>query len=154
MDLVDPSAAFLGMGIVMIILIVFAIALLPTIFFLLTLHRTLDEVSMENRLMPSGQVWLALIPVFGTIWQFIIVQKIADSLQKEFAMRGVETKEPRPGYSIGMAYCILSVCTIIPFFGILASIGVLVTWIIYWVNIADYKNLLGRNPMIKVEHQV
>ena len=150
----DSTEALLGMGIGMIFLLIFAIAFLPTIFFLLTLHRTLDEVSLENRLMPPGQVWLALIPIFGTMWQFIIVQKMADSLQKEFAMRGVQTKEPRPGYSIGMAYCILSVCTIIPFFGILASIGMFVTWIIYWVNIADYKNQLISNPLIKVEHRV
>lgn len=146
----DSSDALLGLGIGMIVLVIFAIALLPTIFFLLTLHRTFDEVSLENRLMPSAQVWLALIPVFGTIWQFIIVQKMADSLQKEFALRGLECKEARPGYSIGMAYCILTVCSIIPFVNFLTGFGVLITWIIYWVNIAEYKNTLVRNPLTKV----
>lgn len=147
--MVAPEA-LLGLGIGMIILIVFAIALLPTIFFLLTLHRTLEEVSLENRLMPAGQVWLAIIPIFGWIWMFIVVQRIADSLQKEFALRGVECKEARPGYSVGLAYCILTVVGFIPF----ASLGAIVCWIIYWVNISDYKHLLVRNPMIKVEHRV
>jgi hypothetical protein len=150
----DSSEALLGLGIGMIFLVVFAIALLPQIFYLLTLHRTFEQVSVENRLMPSGQVWLTLIPIFGTIWQFIIVQRMADSLQKEFALRGVKTKEVRPGYNIGLAYCILSVSAIIPFAGVLASFAGLVCWIIYWINIADYKNLLIRNPLIKVTHQV
>ena len=146
----EAPEALLGLGIGMIFLVVFAIALLPTIFFLLTLHRTLEEVSLENRLMPPGHVWLAIIPLFGWIWMFIVVQRIADSLQKEFALRGVECKEARPGYSIGMAYCILTVCGFIPF----ASLAALVCWIIYWVNIADYKNKLVSNPMIKVEHRL
>ena len=142
--------ALLGLGIGMVILIIFAIALLPKIFFLLTLHRTLEEVSLENRLMPAGQVWLAIIPIFGWIWMFIIVSRIADSLQKEFAMRGVECNELRPGYSVGLAYCILTVIGFVPF----ASIAAFVCWIIYWVNIADFKNQLVRNPLIKVEHRV
>jgi hypothetical protein len=146
----DATEALLGLSIGMIILIVFAISLLPTIFFLLTLHRTFEEVSEENRLMPAGQVWLALIPLFGMIWKFIIVSRLADSLQSEFAKRGLESKEARPGYSIGMAYCILTVCGFIPF----ATLGALVCWIIYWVNIADYKNKLSSNPLIKVEHRV
>ena len=146
----DSSDALLGLGIGMIVLLIFAITLLPIIFFLLTLHRTFDEVSAENRLMPSGQVWLILIPLFGMIWQFIIVQKMADSLQKEFALRGVDCKEARPGYSIGMAYCILSVCSFIPFVNFLTGFGVLIKWIIYWVKIADYKNMLVRNPLTKI----
>ena len=146
----DSSEALLGLGIGMVFILVFAIALLPTIFFLLTLHRTFDEVSLENRLMPSGQVWLALIPVFGTIWQFIIVQKMADSLRKEFALRSIDCKEARPGNSIGMAYCILSVCGFIPFLGFFTALGALICWIIYWVNINDYRNQLLRNPLTKV----
>lgn len=150
MDFTGAPEALLGLGIGMIVLIIFAIALLPTIFFLLTLHRTLEEVSIENRLMPAGQVWLAIIPIFGWIWMFIIVSRMADSLQKEFALRGVETKEARPGYSVGLAYCILTICGFIPF----ATLAALICWIVYWVNIADFKNQLTRNPLIKVEHQV
>jgi len=84
------------------------------------------------------------------IWMFIVVSRIADSLQKEFALRGIESKEARPGHSIGLAYCILTVCGFIPF----ASIGAFICWIIYWVNVADFKNQMVRNPLIKAEHQV
>lgn len=139
----------LGLGFGMLFMVLIAIGLLPTIFYLLTLHRTFDEISIENRLMPSAQVWLTLIPIFGSIWQFVIVTKMADSLQKEFALRGIEAKETRPGFSLGIAYCILALSGFIPFLGPLAAFGGLICWIIYWVTIYDYKNLLIRNPLDK-----
>lgn len=92
--------------------------------------------------MPSGNVWLILIPLFGLVWQFIVVNAIADSLKEEFAKRNITCDEVRPGYGIGLTYSILFCCSIIPFIGILAALAGLICWIIYWVKIADYKNKL------------
>lgn len=118
------------------------IGLLPMIFFLLTLQNTLKAVSPERRRMPPGQVWLVFIPLFGIVWIFIIVNRIADSLADEFISRNMQVAEARPGYGIGMAYCVLSVCSVIPFLGAFASLAALVCWIIYWVKIAGYKKQL------------
>jgi hypothetical protein len=41
--------------------------------------------------------WLWLIPVFGLVWQFIVVVNIAKSLGNEF----VETRNPMPGIGPG-----------------------------------------------------
>jgi hypothetical protein len=132
-----------GFGeIVFVILMGITIGLIPTIFFLLTLQNTLREVRPENRKMDPGMVWLILIPLFGIVWQFIVVNNIGDSLRDEFKSRGIEPGEERPGTGIGLAYCILACCGIIPFLGILASIASLVCWIIYWVKISDFKNML------------
>ncbi len=136
------QGAAIGGMVVIIILIAIAIGLIPVIFYLLTLQKTLKAVSPENRKMPPSNVWLVLIPFFGLVWQFIIVNRIADSLKAEFEKRNIKVEEDRPGYSIGLAYCILYCCGIIPFLGILAAIAGLVCWIIYWVKIADYKNKL------------
>lgn len=109
------------------------------ILYLITLQNTLTEVSAENRKLNPGQVWLLLIPFFGIVWQFIIVNRIADSLKSEFAKRNILLDEDRPGYSIGLATCILFCC------GFLLSflfIGSLVCWIIYWRKISDYKRKL------------
>jgi len=38
--------------------------IIPAIFFYLTLQNTLKIVSLYNRTMPPGQVWLLLIPLF------------------------------------------------------------------------------------------
>ena len=75
-------------AIMMTLLIVFGITLLPLIFYLLTLQGILQEVKPENRKMDPGMVWLTLIPLFGIVWQFIIVGNIADSL-KLSSVRGI-----------------------------------------------------------------
>lgn len=128
--------------IILIIFIFVGIGFIPMIFYLLTLQNTLYEVKNENRRMQPGQVWLSLIPLFGLIWQFIIVTNLADSLKLEFRQRNIIVDEDRPGYGIGLAFCILGCCSIIPFLGILASIAALICWIIYWVRISDYKSKL------------
>ncbi len=116
--------------------------LIPKIFYLLTLQNTLKKISIENRKMPPGQVWLNLIPLFSLVWQFITVSAIADSLKTEFAKRNLTVTEDRPGYSMGLIYCILNCCTIVPILGALAGIGAFVCWIMYWIKIHDYKSKL------------
>lgn len=128
--------------IIIIAIVCVFIGLIPMIFFLLTLQNTLKAVSPENRRMSPGQVWLVFIPVFGVVWQFIVVNRIADSLADEFYKRNILNQEARPGYSVGIAYCILGVCSIIPFLGTLASLAALVCWIVYWVKVAGYKRQL------------
>ena len=118
------------------------IALLPQIFYLINMQNTLKAVRPHNRKMEPGQVWLMLIPLFGLVWQFIMVNKMADSLKAEFAERKINVGEDRPGVNLGITYCILLCCSIIPFLGVLAALGGLVVWIIYWVKIAEFKSKL------------
>jgi hypothetical protein len=136
------SDEFLFGGALMLVLVGVGIGITVAILYLLTLQNTLNAISPENRQMPPGQVWLMLIPLFGMVWQFIMVNRIADSLKAEFQKRGIHSDEERPGFGIGLTYCILNCCGIIPFLGVLASIGGLVCWIIYWVKMNNYKNLL------------
>jgi hypothetical protein len=125
--------------IIILFIMLFGILLLPLILYLLTLQKTLNLVRPENRHMEPGLVWLALIPIFSIIWNFFIVTKVAESLRLEFKQRNIPTGAEKPGYTIGLAYCILVCCTIIPVLGLLTSIAGLVCWIIYWVKISGYK---------------
>jgi hypothetical protein len=135
--------------------------LVPVIFFLITQQNTLKAIQPQNRKMSPGEVWLQLIPLFGLVWQFFVVTRISDSLRKEFnswtddSIFGVEGNEansmgyPRPTYGIGLAMCICLCCTLftnlgIPFLGLLASLGGLVCWIIYWVQLAQFKSKVQR----------
>ena len=139
----------LGLGEILItaFIIIFIIWLIPRIFYCLTLQNTLNEVSPENRRMSPGQVWLILIPIFGLIWQFLMVGWIADSLAAEFRSRNIQVDEQRPGYNVGLTYCILFACSYVPYLGGLAGLAGLVCWIIYWVKIANYKSQLrSTNP--------
>lgn len=130
-------------GIMEILIIVVALgSIIPGILYLVSLQSTLNEVSIKNRRMQPGQVWLSLIPLFGLVWQFIMVSRIADSLRAEFDERQIQIAELRPGYSVGLAYCVLFTCSIIPVLGFLTSIAGLICWIIYWVKTSDFRQKL------------
>jgi hypothetical protein len=69
--------------------------------------------------MSPGSVWLQLIPVFGMVWQFIVVARIAHSVSREMASKmgesildnsqiQIKETDESPTYTIGIAYCILT----------------------------------------------
>jgi uncharacterized membrane protein YphA (DoxX/SURF4 family) len=126
-------------------LILLALFIIPSIFYLITLQKTLEAVTPANRKMPPGQVWLLLIPLFNYIWQFFTVSNIADSIKLECERLNIPVSEERPTYNIGLTKNILSLCVFIPFFGGLASLAFIVCWIIYWVKVNEYKKLINAN---------
>ncbi|WP_319501416.1 hypothetical protein [uncultured Draconibacterium sp.] len=130
---------FIGPQELIILLMIPALSVIPLIFYLLTLQNTFNAISSENRKMQSGEVWLTLIPLFGLVWQFIIVNRLADSLKAEFNTKNIIVDEERPGVGIGLAYCILFCCSIIPFVNFLTGVAGIICWIIYWSKINNYK---------------
>jgi hypothetical protein len=132
----------LGSAELLAIFFVLALFLIPYILYLITLQNTLKLCAPHNRTLTPGLVWLVLIPLFGHIWYFIVVNRMADSIAAELRQRNVPSREQRPGYSVGIALCILSVCSMIPVLGGLCSLAALVCWIIYWVRIHNYKKML------------
>ena|SRR5688572_20806024 len=131
--------------------------IIPLIFFLLTLKNTLKVISPENRKMPPSNVWLMIIPLFGIVWQFIVVTRIADSIRDECVKLNIPIKENRPTYNIGLAYCISSILFLIPLIKIFGAFAALVTWILYWVKVNEYKKLIIANKdnfLLDAEKQV
>lgn len=125
-----------------VLFLILMILILPIIFYLMTLQNTFREISDENRKMQPGLVWLTLIPLFGIVWEFIIVCRMADSLKAEFAKREINVEEERPGFTIGLIFLILLCCSIIPIVGGFAAISGFICWIIYWIKISAYKSKL------------
>lgn len=126
-------------------LILLALFLIPAIFYMITLQKTLEAISPENRMMPPGQVWLLMIPIFNYIFQFIAVNKIADSIKAECYRLSIPVAEDRPTYNIGLTKNILGICGLIPVLGSIFSLGFIICWIIYWVKVNEYKNLIIAN---------
>jgi hypothetical protein len=116
-----------------------AALLIPFIFYLVTLQSTLRTVSPENA---SLQRVLLLIPVFGLIWHFIVVARMADSISTEAKAKGIPLTEPKPAYGFGLAMCILNCILFLPILHFYTGVAALVCWILYWVKIAEYKNRL------------
>ncbi|RYY40598.1 MAG: hypothetical protein EOO08_05565 [Chitinophagaceae bacterium] len=135
--------------------IFFLIWLVVMILFLLSQQNTLKAIQPHNRKMTPGEVWLQLIPLFGSVWAFIVVNRIADSLHLElntsqfsFENGGYSeaptlyNQKEKPTRSIGMAYCICAVCAWIPIIGSFIGFGALVCWIIYWVELNKQRKLI------------
>ena len=117
------------------------IILIPFIFYLLSLQKTLKLVGPQHQSMSPGLVWLNLIPIFSLGWHFYTVSKITQSLNSWHHSR--DQQDPDNGANtLGITMCALMVATIIPLIGGLISIAALVIWIIYWVKIAGYNKQL------------
>ena len=125
----------------MIMLIVFAAAILVAVFYLKNIQDTLKEVSPHNQQMPPANVWLMFIPLFNIVYGFIMYPKISESLRLEFEERG----DDRPGdylKNLGITMPILNVCGVIPVLGGFAALANLIILIIYWVKLAEFKTQL------------
>lgn len=116
------------------------LALVPGIFYTLTLQRALSRCAPETRAMEPGLVWLLYIPVFNLIWSFIVVNRISTSLRAEFQRRGIAGVDT--GRELGLAMSILACLGIIPIVGILAALAGIVCWIMYWAKIAGLSGQL------------
>ncbi len=156
MEVTYQSSAITAGGIVelvfSVILIFTLISLIPTIFYLISLQKAFSRCRPENRAFVPGLVWLLLLPFFSMIWHFFIVTGLSTTLEKEFAARG-ETVEPQPGRSLGLAMCILNVCTLVPYAGLLTGVASLIIWIMYWIKIVEYSSRLAAEPAMQVPLQ-
>ena len=141
------------------LLVVGLIFLIPYIFFLLSQYNILKVIQPDNRLMQPFEVWFQLVPVFGLIWQFVVVGRIADSIrneyqsQKDISFLGMgdgellENINNRVTYSTGFWYCVMVCCSLIPVLGFITGIGALVLWITYWRQLIKHKEIIQQSNL-------
>ena len=143
-----------------------AIGILINVLFLLNLHKTLKAVREPNREMSPGMVWLNLIPVFNYVWAIIMVQRIGNSLEREYEARGRRTADEGFGRTAGTIWAwgavVSLVITIVQYalqfadmmipsmlvslLGMPISIALLVCFILYWVQTYQYRKRLAESP--------
>ena len=135
-----------------ILFVVAFIYLIAQILFLVTLQNTVAAVDRRNRHLNPGQVFLMLIPIFNYLWVYWMVTRIADSIEDELRARKMPTPLNRPGYNVGLGYAISltagTVFRFIPYMNVVAGFAALVAlvlWIIYWVQIHNYRRALETN---------
>jgi len=116
-------------------------AIIIVVLFLLNIQNLLKAISPVNRKVAPGQVWLIFIPLFNIVWQFILVDRIAESIEAEYAMRGLPM-ERKPTYNLGLAYCILGLLTWFP----LVFLAQLIVGILYWVKTAEFRRNITAMP--------
>jgi hypothetical protein len=143
-------------------------ALTVWILFLRTQYRTLKAVKPANRGLKPGLVWLQFIPVFGQVWQFFVVVRIADSLRKEKISRMEESlmsnlpppslpASNHPTLGLGLTFCIFTAAfaldelyiffrprstTVTILLPVVLVAGSICFWIAYWVNLGLIRHKL------------
>jgi hypothetical protein len=158
-------------GMLICVAIVFVVFLFIYILFLLNLHRTLAAVRERNRELSPGLVWLTLIPLFNIVWILIMVPKISNSIRNEFEARGWRTEGEGFARTTGMLWAwggvasvVLSVVQNVLQFADMApiamlvsivslplSLGILVCWIMFWVQTYQYRTRLGLRDRSSIE---
>jgi hypothetical protein len=81
------------------------------VFFVLTLQRVLCRCAQHNRAMTPALVWLDLVPLFGLVWNFVVVVKVAKSLGSELRSRGDATSSG-PVLILGLAFAFTGAASI------------------------------------------
>jgi len=132
----DPAAAAgLAVGILIFYAVIILIAIGIQVMFLLSMSKCFKAISPRNRQMQPGQVWLALIPLFGFVWTIIMILKLSDSLRDEYDDRGIRG-DGDFGKTLGIVYIVSS---------FICGPVALITFIMYWIKVAGYsKQLLSR----------
>lgn len=135
-------------------------------FFLYTLNRALKEVAGPNRTISLGVVWawivVGIVPVVGAVWLNYVVNRLAGSIRKEFEDRGWPTEGERFGRLAGLIYGWggllmwpvnvvqiylqftgdVTTATVIGLLSMPVSLGLLASFIVYWVLMFLYGNRL------------
>lgn len=119
--------------------------LLPAVFFVITLQNTLKVISPENRKMPFANVWLLFIPLFNFYWQFVVVNRIAESIAMESEKLHIPVKESKQTYKLGLTWSICYILFLIPVLKMWVAIIIIPAWIVYWIKVNQYRKLIIEN---------
>jgi len=140
------------------------------IWFMINLQTAMNTVSLQNRKMDGGLVWLNLIPIFNLVWGFVFNVALRNSYRKEFESKGIRE---HVSLASGIIYPTLNVAILlIPliltaiaegayshysmsyvrflqfaavFSGavyLICGLGVLIFWIVFWSKVNSLKALL------------
>lgn len=107
-----------------------------------TMQHALELVNPQFRAQSPGSAWLTLIPFLGFVWQFFISVAVADGLKTEFSKRAVITRDPRPGFSLGLSANILFCCLLIPQMGLIVALFGNITRLMHLLRVRHYTKQL------------
>lgn len=84
------------------------------IFFLNHFAKYTKSYFAGKQEMQPSNIWLLSIPFFGFFWQFIIVDKIAQSIAAECVKLNLPVKDNKPTYNIGLVWNSWFILSMVP----------------------------------------
>ena len=136
---------FANAGTFLVLLVVLSI---PAILFCLSIQNTLKAIKPNNRKLPVYAGWLLLIPLFSTVWQFVVAVRLAKSIELELNDNGIIQK--RPTFYAGIILGLVEVGAYIPYLNNYTKYIWVVCFFIYLAVISVYKRKLTDLQSIQV----
>lgn len=131
----------LGIGILLLYIILLVGIMLLVIYYYKTLIDLMAYVRPQNRVTGVANILFMWIPLFSLVYGFIVYPKISESVKNEYRSLGIK-EEGDFGRALGITLCAVSFGMFIPFLNFLTPIALLVIWIILWVKMNGYKEVL------------
>lgn len=121
------------------------IYLVVWLLFALTVRNTLRLIDKENQLILPSQAWFLALPLFNIYWNFEVSKRLAYSFNNEFFDRKIAVEE-MPTRKAGMIYAWAFLVYFFPlspgFVRVAAMLIFLIYFVVYWIQINQYKTLL------------
>jgi len=155
--------------------LLFIVILLLTliIWFNVNMQSAMNAVSMKNRKMDGGMVWLILVPVLNIVWPFIFNNALRTSYKAEFIQKGIPSPVNLVSGLIYPGFQVLSIIIYYIGFALIATLSYgyndvaaissitlvlvlllylvnVVIWIAFWVNVNGLKTILVRHDQIGI----
>lgn len=144
-DAAAGAFALLGMGLLGAICCGMVVVLAIHVVICYLIYNCFNAIPPEYRKQEPGLVWLLLIPFVNLVWNFFVYPKLSDSYQAYFAAQG-RTDVGDCGRQLGLIYCILAACCLIPYVGALAGLAALVLLVLFLVKAYELKAKITAPP--------
>ena len=70
-------------------LIALCVAVVISVVVGAALRNILSKISPEFVVIPPEQIWLMMIPLFGTCWMFYMIWHVSNGIKEEFRKRNI-----------------------------------------------------------------
>lgn len=124
-------------GIVTLIIFIGIFALIAAyVLGFILLYKSWNQIQDGyQKTTPGKAVGFMFIPFFNIYWQFVCLLGLSQNLNAYTKRHNVPA--PPVSESLAMTFCILNICGIVPYLGILASIG---AFVIAFIMFSQFKN--------------
>ncbi len=133
--------------------ILFAITLVVLCLLMNTIANVLQRISSDLRTLTTPQIWITVIPFFGNIWIFHVVNQTAQMLKEEYARRKITEFETSPGLGVGLLLSFVLLTAELTLmmdetaFTVLLYLLAILLLILYWIKLIRFREKLDRDSL-------
>ena len=125
----------------LIILALVVSSLVATVFYILCLQNALNLIDEPIRPISPKLAWLLLIPIFGFVWIFFLVNWVSQGYKRMGEAKRL-TAETSAGFGVGIAYGVSLILCLVPNLDLLPLIPFGVFWILHWSQVSRASRLV------------